>query len=67
MKGSNVMKHIYKLTSLAIAAALVLSGCVETKTPADSEKTTETTASVTTTGTEETTTTTTSETETTKL
>ena len=66
MKGSNVMKHIYKLTSLAIAAALVLSGCVETKTPADSEKTTETTASVTTTGTEETTTTTTSEAETTK-
>ena len=60
------MKHIYKLTSLAIAAALVLSGCAETKTPADSEKTTETTASVTTTGTEETTTTTTSEAETTK-
>ena len=49
------MKYIHKLTSLAIAVALVLSGCAENKAPASGETSTETTASVTTTSTEETT------------
>lgn len=48
-------KTVHKLTSLAIAAALVLSGCAENKAPASGETTTETTASVTTTRTAETT------------
>ena len=44
-------KTILKLTSLAIAAALVLSGCAENKAPASGETTLEGTVSVTTAGT----------------
>ena len=54
-------KTVHKLTSLAIAAALVLSGCAESKAPASGETTpVETTTSTAAVQTEETTTTTTS-------
>jgi len=63
-----IMKHIHKLTSLAIAASLVLSGCAENKAPASGETTSaETTTSTAAVQTEETTTTTTSAAETTEI